>query len=642
MFGFHGHIASRCRRVAGHLGIIAGRLGIICGFALWLCPGMGRIASAEDSATQDLSAPFLRLADALAASGRDEAAKIVRQWVPADRGDQRVAFFPLSRLEIPSPALSEPKVSAAFFAARRKAAALAFTAAERAAAAGDAERALDWTWRATREDPTAEAPRRILGLPAGSASRVSIRIGTEAPPQLGWPPRSFIVAHTPHFRIFSTASRRQAVAMAEDLERYHAVWSQVFREVWISDAAVCQAIATGQPLARERKRVDVALFADRSAYVKALSGDATASEVSTGYYSPEAHLTLLYAGSAANGPAADPETRYHEITHQLLQETCGEVVEAPGAEAGFWIVEGIASYMESVQFFDSFATVGGWESPRLQYARWRWLAAEAVPSLEDLAGEGREVVQRREDLAAWYSTTAAYAHRLCDDPAKRPGLMRYLRSVYRGRPEAEAIELMAPSQPWPDQLERFLRLGDAEAYPLRPATSLRVLCLGRTRMTAERLAELPAQPALTWLDLGHLPVSDEIVQGLVTGAKLQRANLESTLVTDASARILAGHKSLSELDLSFTAVGDAGIEPLAGSREIEVLWLTGSRVTDASIPLLLGLRELRSLDVQRTEISPAGLARIAEARPDLRLNPLRLIPPSAPPSALPFAPLNGP
>lgn len=625
-----------------------GRLGIVCGIVL--CVGLGTqgIVRAEDRAAEALREPFIRLADALAASGREEAAEVVRQWVPAERGDQRVAYYPLSRLEIPSPALREPKVSAAFLAARRKAAEIATTAAERAAAEGDAERALHLIWRATREDPTAEVPRRILGLPAGSASRVSIRIGTTAPPQLGWPPRSFVVAHTPHFRIFSTASRRQAVAMAEDLERYHAIWSQMFRELWISDAEVCQAIASGRPLDEKRQRVDVALFADRAAYGKALSGDATAAEVSTGYYSPAARLTLLYAGDAADrsgadrrpaaGPAADRETRYHEITHQLLQETCGDVVDAPGLESGFWIVEGIASYMESVRFFDSFATIGGWESPRLQYARWRWLGPEAAPSLEELAGEGRELVQQREDLAAWYSTTAAYTHLLCDDPSKRSGLLRYLRSVYRGRPEPQAISLQSPGEAWPRQLEKFLRLSDTQADPLRPGTSLGVLCLGRTELTAEWLAAVPPQPELKWLDLAHLPATDAIVERLLGDADLERLNLESTAVTDAAARIVSGHPSLSELDLSFTEVGDAGIEPLAGSRRIEVLWLTGSRVSDASIPLLLGLRELRALDVQRTQITPAGIARIAEARPDLRLNPLRLLAPSALPSTLPLAP----
>ncbi len=609
-------------------------LGLTCGIA-----ASGRAAeSPAESPAETVGGPFVRLAEALAASGREEAAEAVRRWVPAERDDQQVAYFPLARLEISSPTLQEPKVAAAFLAARRQAAKEAIRAAEEAAAEGNADAALGWIWRAAREDPTAEAPRRILGLPAGSASRVSIRVGSAAPPQLGWPPRSFLVAQTPHFRIFSTASRRQAVAMAEDLERYRAVWSQAFRELWIGDAEVCQAVASGQPLEKQTTRVDVALFADRASYSKALAGDATAAEVSTGYYAPEARLTLLYAGaSRARGAqdqgASDRETRYHEITHQLLQETCGEVVDAPGLESGFWVLEGIASYMESVRFFDSFATVGGWESPRLQYARWRWLGGQAAPSLDVLAEEGRAAVQRRDDLAAWYSTVAAYTHLLFDDPDRRPALLRYLRSVYRGRPEPAAIELTAPHEPWPRQLENFLRLSDSRAHALRPGTSLELLCLGRCELTAERLAGIPPQPPLTWLDLGHLPATDAIVQRLVAGAKLERVNLESTAVTDAAARIVVGQRSLRELDLSFTEVGDGGLEPLAGSRQIEVLWLTGSRVSDDSIPLLLGLRGLRALDVQRTRITPEGLARIAAARPDLQLNPLQLISPTAEPSS---------
>lgn len=592
---------------------------------------------AAEEVEEGLAKPFTALAEALEASGRQEAAEAVRRWVPAVRDDQRVAYFALPRMDTPAPSLDEPPVAAAFAKARRQVSRQAMSAAEQAAARGDAERALGLVWRAAREDPTAEPPRRILNLPAGSRSPIAVRIGRTAPKSLAWPPRSFIVVQSPHFRIFSTAPRRQATALAEDLERYYHVWSQVFRELWVADDDVCRAISAGSPLPAPEQTVDVVLFADREAYAKAMTGSVAAAKLSTGFYSPETRVTLLFAG-----PTADRETRYHEITHQLLQETCGEVVEAPGLEAGFWIVEGIASYMESVRFFDSLASVGGWESPRLQYARARWLGEEPPPSLHSLAVEGREAVQRRDDLGAWYSTTAAYAHLLCDSPRTRPLLMRYLRSVYRGRADLETLEEMLALLPvgetaagtWDARLVDFLRLSDESAPPLRAGTSLRVLCLGKTRLSAEWVAALPPQEELTWLDLGYLPASDADVERIIgAGDRLVRLNLESTRVSDAVAETLVPQKGLRELDLSFTAVGDAGLEPLRGARHIEVLWLTGSEISDASLPLLRSLRSLRSLDVQRTKISAEALEQLSAARPDLQINPLQLIPSSETPAS---------
>lgn len=579
-------------------------------------------ASGEDPSAA-LAAPFEQLAVALEKTGRNQAAADVREWVPLLRPDCQVAFHSQNKLEISSESLSEPKVRAAFLKARQQAAAMALQYAKQAAAEGKGGEAYGLLWRAVREDPSSVEARTLLGLPAGNTGRSTVRPGRDAPQGLGWPDRSFLISQSAHFRVFSTAARKETTNLCEDLERFYEVWSQVFFDQWADSAEVCRQILQGQGV-KPSGVVDVVLFGDRRAYVRAMGAENPAAQESTGFYSPEMKLTLLFAGKEA-----DVETRYHEITHQLLQQLGTNVVGEPGLEAGFWIVEGIATYMESVRFLerDGYAAVGGWESPRLQYARGRWLVTRDPQPLRNFISEGRDTVQQREDLATWYTLSAAYAHLWMDDANKRATMLTYLRSVYQGRPQAELLISDRPPVEETDELVRFLAIEHLPTLPrLYPGSQLKLLYLGRTRITLEEIAALPPQPTLTWLDVSYLPLNEQQIQRLWgDGTALGRLSVERTATGDGLGEALARHRGLEEFDASFTPFGDLGLEKLSSLSKLKTLWLTGSKISDASVPRLIQLRSLEALDVQRTAITAGGTQRIAESRRDLELNPLQLV-----------------
>ncbi len=568
-----------------------------------------------------LASPFLQLADALAASGREQAADDTRRWIPPHRREGSVAYFSQLKLEVSSPSLAEPKVTEAFLNARRATAREAAKLARQAATEGFVAEAYHLLWRSLREDPTSTSVRRQLGLSAGNTARVSVRPGRQAPRGLGWPPRSFLLAQSAHFRVYSTASRRETVSLAEDLERFYEVWSQLFLSQWANQQELGQQLAAGEPVSPPQAVAEVVYFSDRESYLRALGVENSMVQQSTGNYSPAKRLTLLFAGADA-----DLSTRYHEITHQLLQELCGPVVDDPGLDEGFWLVEGIASYMESVRFLSSYATVGGWESPRLQHARARWLPQPGqLPALTTLWRESRQVIQQRDDLANWYTVTAAYTHLLMDRRETSPLLQRYLKSIYRGRAEHSLLSDAPRAADWSPALGDFLALREQADLLLPAEAQLELLCLGRTSVGKEMILQLAPQSALTWLDLYGLPLDEqEIATLLGTGSQLQRLNLERTAISNEIASLLAKQRDLSELDLSFTAIDDRGLAGIRRALKLETLWLTGSRVSDESIPLLLNLPALQSLDVQRTGISEQGLARLRGGRPDLQLNPLQL------------------
>jgi hypothetical protein len=579
----------------------------------------------DNPSPDDIALPMTKLADSLEKSGRSEAARITRQWIPRERPDSTVVYFSDLEKSIPDEALAEPKVEAAFLRAREETAALAITKAKQYAEQGAGFSAYRMLWRAVREDPEAEIAGKILGLPL-NRERIAVSVGRNAPRHLAWPDRSFQIVQSPHFRILSTAPRREATQLCNDLERFLEVWSQVFVPLWLDEKTICAAILQGTKLPSPTRPLEIVLFAKRAHYVDSLTRNGVqGASLSTGFYSPESKQTFLFLGADA-----DSATRYHEVTHQLLQELAVQAVLSPGLDSGFWIVEGIACYMESLRFLPSYATLGGWESNQLQFARGRYLNLEPPPSLDTLMPMGRDEVQKLDNLGSWYTLVAAYTHLLMDDPAYQPQLIAYLQSVYRGKPRSDLIPSTEASD-WPSRLARFLRTESGSFPPLHPGTQLSSLCLGNTGCSAEFVRSLPQQSQLKWLDLAGIEVdSQDVVQLAGATTTLERLNLERTSVDASLGTWVSNQKQLEELDISFTAIDDGLFQSLERLPKLRTLWATGSRLSDSSVPRIITLRSLQQLDVQRTKITNSELERIRAAFPQLQLNPLQLVSPQAP------------
>ena len=66
-------------------------------------------------------------------------------------------------------------------------------------------------------------------------------------------------------------------------------------------------------------------------------------DISIGVYMDDMRTAYFYADKES-----DDRTLYHEATHQLFHES-RPVSPKAGQLANFWIIEGIAMYMESLQ-----------------------------------------------------------------------------------------------------------------------------------------------------------------------------------------------------------------------------------------------------------------------------------------------------
>ena len=111
----------------------------------------------------------------------------------------------------------------------------------------------------------------------------------------------------------------------------------------------------------------------------------------------------------------------------------------------FWITEGIACFMESLQPGANFSTLGGLQEGRLPAARARLEQTHFYIPFDRLVALSGSDIQRDPDIQKLYSQIAGQATFLmvADNGQYRQGVTDYLRAVYRGiaRPETLALKL---------------------------------------------------------------------------------------------------------------------------------------------------------------------------------------------------------
>ncbi|QDT06860.1 hypothetical protein K227x_52810 [Rubripirellula lacrimiformis] len=504
--------------------------------------------------------------------------------------------------------------------------------------AGEGWRAYMQVWREHHRDPANAEIRRFLGLPLSGSPGWSAKRSRSAPSWLNWKPGTYAQIDTPHFVIYSQADKDDSVTVADDLERCYWGWTQMFFPLWEGSPQVTGVMAGAAPddsivdhlksnrgRITIRRKMKVILFRDVSGYAAALARDVPGIERSTGFYSDARKAMCVYA--AENDDAA---TRRHELVHQLFREATrsGLGRSMPGEARDFWLVEGIAGYFESLSIHGNQATVGGWDSPRLQFARYRVLVGGDQMPPDELRTDGRLAAQRRDDIARWYAHAIAETHRMLDggNLADRLAVYHQLAELYRIDSPLDDTPIETDQVPAARKLSEFLAINDATLIDNPSNRQIQSLCFAGCQVTETGLASIDPQPDLTWLDLARLPVGNEAVLRLAPNpARLEQLTLEATQVDNQIATWLSQAVNLRELDLSWTDCGDPVLDAIQPAAKISVLWMTGTAITDESIDTIAAKTQLSNIDVQRTGVSETGLNRIRQST-DAKINPLELRP----------------
>jgi len=242
---------------------------------------------------------------------------------------------------------------------------------------------------------------------------------------------------TEHYQIRTNHSLEEGVRLATRLERLNQVWRQLFVRFYLADEQVAKSFKGGALPKGPAKRHQVTFFRNRDDYNQALIDQHPKIGMTTGYYATDRHTAYFFADDTTE--QQDDSNLYHEATHQLFSEV-RTTSPKTGRAANFWIVEGIACYIESLtvgngQGDDSFCVLGGADAIRLQNASVRLLDDDFYVPLSELTRLGMDALQYDERIKKLYSQASGLTYFLIHDGGGRyrDALVAYLVAVYTAR-----------------------------------------------------------------------------------------------------------------------------------------------------------------------------------------------------------------
>jgi hypothetical protein len=562
----------------------------------------------------------------------DQAA-ITRGWLVERLPDRQTIFLPPDAETVSLPASAPVVVTqwrAKFLELRRAQAEKLFALAREYLAADQPTKAYQTLYEVLRENPDHALARKILGyrqlnnswrLPG--ASPAARRATIQHTLVKSFTPRNYWRVSTPHFSISTNTGSGPGLQFGQQLEELYTVWRQVFFRYWSTDDDLKAAFDDPGAALPLRPAFEVVLLRHRADYLAALASAEPRLAVTQGIYLDKQKTAFFYLGDDRADAIAN-----HEVTHQLFQET-GHVAPEIGASGNFWIVEGLALYMESLRRFENqgqtdYVTLGGWDADRLQFARHHVFNGQFQMPLGRLVAATRESLQRDEDIKRIYSQSAGMAQFLMDaDSGKhREAAVSYISNVYAGRDNAQTLAaLTGQSLESLDAAYReFLRVKDEDVERMPAPSDVQNLCLGHQDITDASLSKIATCQNLRWLDLAKAKVTDKGLAHLAALKNLEQLNLEQTAAGDPTLKTLGKLTRLAELDLSHTQATDPGVNDLGALTDLRVLWLTGTSASDAVVHVLMRLKKLETLDLEQTKISPEAQRRLRSSLPHLTPN----------------------
>lgn len=414
-----------------------------------------------------------------------------------------------------------------------------------------------------------------------------------------WPARSYVRVLTPHFEIESNAEEARIAYLAKELEQTYLIWRQVFYGYWGSSDAVKRWIDGRGTASRSRRRYRILFFKDRNSYLQQLSPLVPGVEVSTGYYDSKAEISFFY-----DGDKTSEDTWRHELTHQLFRES-GRATNQKAFENQFiWLDEGIATYAESTtknqHLFGEFYTLGGFDSRRMQYARFRrFLENYFIPSKE-LSDLGRVQLQQQNDLVKIYSESAGLAEFLMNSErgTLQPKLNQFLKIMYQGKvkPGRFQSEIGKTFLELDEQYVDFLKIQPSEItrFLIRPDLKTE-LSLPGVNLNLDDFEAIGKCTKLSWLDLSGSRLPDACFSKLKQCGQLNQLFLNGCQLEEGALTGISSLPNLSEVDLSGSSVSNRDLPDLTKARQLKSLNLTRTRITEDGIKLLK--KELPNLNI---------------------------------------------
>jgi hypothetical protein len=234
--------------------------------------------------------------------------------------------------------------------------------------------------------------------------------------------------NTDHYRIRTNHSLERGVELGRALEAFHEFFHQTFAGFFNDPEQLKRLFdGTAPTVSRSGKQYLVNYYRTREEYVERLERAFPQIRVTNGIYLTNDRTAHFY-----HDPMNDHEaTLFHEGTHQLFFESSLQNRQI-GEAAHFWIIEGIACYMESFRRDNGEYTVGDPRYIRFSGARMNALDQNYYVPFQEFDAMGMRDFQYAPMLVKNYTQSAGLAHFFMqyDQGRYRDALVTHLVDLY--------------------------------------------------------------------------------------------------------------------------------------------------------------------------------------------------------------------
>ncbi len=286
------------------------------------------------------------------------------------------------------------------------------------------------------------------------------------------------VVESDHFRVKTNVSLERGVELSQALEDLHRFFTRNFADLFNTPQQMQQLFDDGKPrTVGGSDKHEVWYLRSREEFVRLLRNKQTGVEGINGLYLPRDRRAYFFANP--EDPQGNLETMYHEVTHQLLSESSRTTFDI-ATERDFWVVEGLACYLESFDRSGDRLTVGDPTHIRLYWARERVVAEQWFLPLREFASLGMREFQFGSDyptLQKYYSQATGLTHFFLhyQEGRYRDGFIQYVAQLYspdkRVRLNPQSLEeiLGVSSETLDAQYREYI-----VALPTQPAAAIPV------------------------------------------------------------------------------------------------------------------------------------------------------------------------
>ncbi|MDB5344412.1 MAG: hypothetical protein JWP89_2789 [Schlesneria sp.] len=233
---------------------------------------------------------------------------------------------------------------------------------------------------------------------------------------------------TDHYLIKTNVSLERGVELGRALEDFHEFFYETFAGFFATREQMMHLFdGSAKAVTSNPRPYMIHYYRTREEYVAQLKKEFPNIGITNGIYMTTDRTAHFY-----HDPNNDNEaTLYHEGTHQLFFES--HTISRPiGDNAHFWIIEGIACYMESFQRKAGDYSLGDPSYIRFQGARVNLLQKGYYVPLREFSAMGMRQFQTQTDLAKNYTQAAGLARFFMEyeDGRYREILVKHLAQLY--------------------------------------------------------------------------------------------------------------------------------------------------------------------------------------------------------------------